>query len=276
VRVVPLLLLVTATAIAVVAAAPSPAAANPRTLPFTYGTATQSTGDLEIEQFVDMIGVRLERELPDGSAESTVVPRFQLQTELELGITDCLEYGLYLAFRQGATVDTPALRFQGLKNRLRWRVTAPGRALQVALYGEVATFHDEIEVEEKLILEYRAGRMRAMANLWIEQEWYFVADETKLVYNPTLGATYEITPAITVGAEYWLRGRFDDASGDTATSSDTPAGVRHYGGPTVMAQRGNHWLAAGVYTRLDGLGQATALDDPYGRVWVRVIAGIGL
>jgi hypothetical protein len=28
--------------------------------------------------------------------------------------------------------------------------------------------------------------------------------------------------------------------------------------------------------RLDGLGNATVVDDPYGRFWIRAIVGIGM
>lgn len=248
-------------------ALPAAALANPRNLPVTYNASTSPSGSLEVEQFVDIIPVRLEHELANGSAESTMVPRYELQTELEYGLTDCLEYGLYFAFRQGATVDTPVIRFQGIKQRLRWRFSRPEWPVQLAAYGEVATFHDEIEVEEKLIVDYRAGRVRALANLWIEQEWYFIDDDTKYVYNPSAGATYELSPAFTAGAEYWVRGRFDAEMGDEA---------HHYAGPTLMAQRGEYWIAAGVYARLDALGHATAIDDQFGKVWVRMVAGIGL
>jgi hypothetical protein len=243
--------------------------ANPRNLPVTYNASTSARGHLEVEQFVDAIGVRLERELDDGTAESTMVPRYELQTELEYGLTDRLEYGLYFAFKQGASVDTPVINFAGVKNRLRWRFSRPEWPVQMAAYGEVATFHDEVELEEKLILDYRAGRVRAQANLWIEQEWYFVDDETKYVYNPAAGVTYEVSPAITLGAEYWARGRFDEpAMGGT--------GTHHYAGPTFMAQRGEYWISAGAYTRLEKIGSATDVDDPNGKLWVRLVAGIGL
>lgn len=249
--------------------APGAALANPRNLPITYNASTSPRGSLEVEQFVDAIGVRLERELDDGSAESALVPRYELQTELEYGLTDRLEYGLYFAFRQGASIDTPVIRFSGVKNRLRWRFSSPEWPVQLAAYGEVATFHDEIELEEKLIVDYRAGRLRALANLWIEQEWYFVDDLAKYVFNPSVGVSYELSPAFTVGTEYWVRGRFDEPEMGGA-------GTHHYAGPTFMAQRGEHWISAGVYARLDSLGHATAIDDPNGKVWVRLVAGIGL
>jgi hypothetical protein len=251
--------------------------ANPKALPFSYGTGTQAEGDLEIEQYVDVIAMRLARELPDGNAESTVVPRYQLQTELEYGLTDSIEVGVYFVFRQAASVDTPFLRFHGLKQRVRWRFTKPGSPLQMAAYGEIAELNDEIELEEKLLIDYRIGRIKAVLNLWIEQEWYFVGDYTKFIYNPTIGATYEVSPSLQVGAEYWLRGRFDDVGEDEMTIDETSGGgVKHYAGPTVMAQRGEVWMSLGAYVRLDGIGEATEVGDSFGRMWVRMIVGVGL
>jgi hypothetical protein len=258
--------------------AAGPAHANPKALPFSYGVGTQHRGGLEIEQYADIVAVRVARELPDGSAESTVAPRYDLQTELEYGLTDRIELGLYFAFRQDASATTPFLRFRGVKQRVRWRFSDATWPIGVAGYLEVAEFHDEIEFEQKLLLEKRFGPVRAVANLWVEQEWYFITDETKFIYNPTVGATYEVAPWLQVGAEYWARGRFDEAENDDAASGyDGPSGgTRHYAGPTVMVQGGEYWMALGAYVRLDGLGNATAIDDAYGRVWVRLIAGIGL
>jgi hypothetical protein len=267
-----------ALALAAVALA-APAHANPKALPFSYGTGTQAPGGLEIEQYVDIIGVRLANEQPDGSAESTTVPRYVLQTELEYGITDRIEVGMYFVFRQGASVDTPGIRFQGVKQRVRWRFSPVSWPFSAAAYLEIAEFYDEIELEQKLLLEKRLGKLRAVVNLWIEQEWYFVTDETKLIYNPTVGATYELHPAVQVGAEYWVRGRFDDATASESADygdSSAPDGAHHYAGPTLLLQGGEHWLAVGAYVRLDGLGKATAVDDPYGRFWVRAIVGIGM
>jgi hypothetical protein len=253
--------------------------ANPKLLPFSYGTATTAPGGFEVEQYVDIVAMRLARELPDGSAESTTVPRYILQTELEYGLTNRVELGLYFAFRQGASVGTPVLHFQGVKQRVRWRFSPDSWPVSAAAYLEIAEFNDEVEFEEKLLLERRFGRFRAVANLWTEQEYYFVTDESKFVYNPTVGVVWQAAPAVQLGAEYWVRGRFDSgASTMTATgySDDSPAGARHYAGPTVTLMSGEYWMAVGAYVRLDGLGKATAVDDAYGRVWIRLIAGIGL
>ena len=258
----------------VLAAATAPAAANPKLLPFGYGTATMPEGHLELEQYVDVVPMRVARELPDGTSEAVTTPRYVLQTELELGVTERLEVGFYTLFRQGASATTPSLHFAGLKQRVRYRVSDPGWPIGVALYGEIAELSDELELEQKLLLDKRLGRVTLVANLWIEQEWYWIADEVKLLYNPTLGATVDVTPGVTVGAEYWVRGRFDSPS--AVTGEDDARLARHYLGPTLTLQKGEYWLAVGAYARLDALGDQAVVGDAYGKAWVRVIAGLGL
>jgi hypothetical protein len=257
---------------------PAAALANPRPLPFSYPYETLPSGKLEIEQYADVIPVRVARELSDGTTEGVFSLRSELQTELEFGLTDRLEVGWYFVFRQGASAGTPFLRFQGLKQRARLRLAEEGEwPVNVGLYLEVAELHNELEIEEKILLSRRVGPLNLVVNLWVEQEYYFQTEETKLIFNPTLGASYELSQRVFVGAEYWARGRFDDDdAGDDGAESDSPSGTRHYAGPTLLVQSGEVFLSLGVYLRLDHLGAGTVVDDPYGRVWFRTLLGIGL
>jgi hypothetical protein len=260
-------------------AAPSLAAANPRALPFSYPYETLPAGSLEAEQYVDLIPMRVRRELPDGTTDAVVSLRSVLQTELEYGLTDRLEVALYFAFRQGGSADTPLLRFDGLKQRVRYRFAQQGELpVDLGIYLELAEFHDELEFEEKLLLARRFGRLSILANLWVEQEWYFQTRETKYVYNPTIGATYELSPRVSIGAEYWVRGRFDktgDAT-DMSGASESPTRAVHYAGPTLLLQAKQAWLSVGAYARLDALGGGVRIDDAFGKVWVRTMLGIDL
>lgn len=270
----PALLLLIALSCAV---CPRPAQANPHPLPYSYPYQTLPTGKVEVEEIVDLIPMRVARENPDGTRDAVTALRSQLQTELELGITERLELGLYLAFRQGATSDTPALRFEGLKQRLRYRFAEEGELpIDIGVYLEVAEFYNELEIEEKLLLSRRFGYLTATVNLWIEQEYYFQTQEWKHVYNPTAGAVYELSPRFMLGLEYWARGRFDDASGAAGEAAvDGPSGARHYLGPTFLLASGEAWWSTGVYARLDHLGDAAEVEDPYGKVWIRTIVGMG-
>src|SRR3982751_1034913 len=74
---------------------PAIAAANPRSLPFTYTTETLPAGAVEIEQFVDMVTLRAIS--PSSSEAETYMPS-AFQTEIEIGLADRLELGLYLTY----------------------------------------------------------------------------------------------------------------------------------------------------------------------------------
>jgi hypothetical protein len=253
------------------------ASANPHPLPFSYPYETLPAGKVEMEQYTDLVPVRVARENPDGTQEGVYALRAALQTEIEFGITDRLEFGWYFAFRQGASSSTPFLRFQGVKQRLRLRIAEEGELpVNIGLYLELAEFYDEFEVEEKILLSRRFGPLNLVVNLWVEQEYYFQTSETKFIYNPTAGFSYELSPQLMLGAEYWARGRFDgnDASDGTA-ESDAPTGGRHYLGPTFLYQRGELFLSLGAYLRLDGLGESPVVNDPYGKLWFRSVIGFG-
>lgn len=257
-------------------AAPA-ARANPHPLPYSYPYQTLPQGKVEVEEIADIVPVRVSREKLDGTRDAVTALRYQLQTELELGLSDRLELGLYFAFRQGATADTPALRFEGMKQRLRYRVAEEGDLpIDIGVYLEVAEFYNEVELEQKLLLSRRFGYLTAVANLWVEQEYYFQDKEWKLIYNPTAGAVYEFSPSFMLGLEYWARGRFDDAAaapGDAG--ADSPSGARHYLGPTFLLQSGEAWWSTGVYARLDHFSEDAVADDPYGKVWIRTMVGLG-
>ena len=258
--------------------AATPARATPRPLPFTYPAETLPEGVLEAEQYADLVPVRVAREdAADTQAVTSI--RSVLQTELEYGITDRLELGFYFAFRQNASATSPYLQFQGVKQRLRYELSEPGVwPVDVGLYGEIAEFHDEFEFEEKILISKRFGRLGVAANLWVEQEYYFQLEEWKFIYNPTAGLWYEFSPAFSLGAEYWMRGRFDDPEPTTSASgtSDAPTGTRHYAGPTVMLQSGDYFTSLGAYARLDNLGDDAIVGDQFGKVWFRWLIGIHL
>lgn len=261
------------------------AAANPHPLPFSYPYQTLPAGKIEVEEIADLVPMRVARERADGTRDAVTAVRSRLQTEIELGITDRLELGLYFAFRQGATADTPALRFEGIKQRLRYRIAEEGDLpVDLGVYFEVAEFYNELEFEQKVLVSRRFGYLTAVANLWVEQEYYFQDQDWKLVYNPTAGVVYELSPSFMLGLEYWVRGRFDaddsaaagsPDSGSSGSSGDSPSGARHYAGPTFLLQSGEAWWSTGVYARLDHLGESALAEDPYGKLWIRTIVGLG-
>jgi hypothetical protein len=251
----------------------APAAATPRSLPFTYPYHTLPAGVSELEQYVDIVPERVPRERADGTLEGVLAHRYQLQTEFEYGITDRLEAAFYLVFRQSGAVGPGSLSFQGVKQRLRYRIATDDEwPVGMGAYFEVAEFNDEIELEEKLIFGRRFGRVQVLANLWFEQERYFQVKETKFIYNPTIGATWEWSPSVITGLEYWVRGRFDNGT----ASTDAPTGAHHYLGPTLLLQGHTMWFSVGAYVGLTSVGKGFQVGQPYGPLWIRALLGVDL
>jgi hypothetical protein len=163
----------------------------------------------------------------------------------------------------------------GVKERLRYVFCNPGAwPIDVGVYGELVEGDTEAELEGKILLQRRFGNLRIASNLWAEYELYYSGSRRDVVLNPTLGATYEITPTVHVGAEGWLRMEFPNV----AVTDHWPLGPHVYLGPTVMFNFGKLWWSSGVYARVTK-GDATVpapTVEPYGVVWARTVIGLSL
>jgi hypothetical protein len=243
-------------------------------LPFTYTTETLAEGELEVEQFVDLTPVKG----LDGLDNATWYAGTQFQTEFEYGITDRLELGLYVVY-----VPTPAEFVQvapmtevtGAKERLRYVFADPGAwPIDVGVYGELVEGQTEAEIEAKILLQRRIGKLRIDTNLWAEYELYYATSQKDIVLNPTLGATYEITPAVHLGAEGWMRVEFPNP----APSPRPPLalGPAVYVGPAVLFNFGKLWWSTGLYARVTEVDHTMQPGEPYGPVWMRTIIGLNL
>jgi hypothetical protein len=256
-------------------ALPAIASANPMPLPFTYVYSTLPKGEAEVEQYVDLTPVKA-YDL-NGNLQTYLASQFQ--TEFEYGITDRLELGLYIAFQpQGPTgySETATLsEGTGAKERLRYRFAEEGELpIDLALYGEVVEFGNELEFEGKILLQKRFGDLILAANLWgeVEKEYATPGNEVDWVANPTLGATYQLTPVVHLGVEGWMRGEWPGSNPPRTFS----LGPHEYVGPTFMFDFGRIWWSTGAYLRLDDIEHQMAPLDNYGPVWVRTIIGFGL
>jgi hypothetical protein len=250
--------------------------ANPRPLPFTYTTDTLPAGEVEIEQYVDMTPLRALS--PISSMEETYLAS-AFQTEIEIGLLDRLELGLYLTYvpdfgEAYANQSTFAGAGTGAKQRLRYIHADPNDwPVDVGVYGELVENEREIELEAKVLLQRRFDRIRVAANLSAEYELYF-SKQREIVLNPAVGATYEITPKIHLGVETWLRGEYP--TNPKPASRTFGLGPHVYVGPAFMANFGKLWWAVGLYTRVTQTSHDLTPGEPYGRVWFRSLIGYDL
>lgn len=249
--------------------------ATPRALPFTYGTETNPEGSSEIETYVDVTPVRA-RSTANGAPVWYLGS--QIQAEYEVGITDRLELGLYVTWvpTPGDSVTSTATMTEGngLKQRLRYVFAAPGEwPIDVGVYGEIVENDREIELEGKILLQRRVGRLRIATNLVSEYELYYSGGARDVVFQPTLGATYEVSPSLHLGVEGWMRVELPHPAPATRPYGLGPHG---YVGPTVLWNLGRLWWAFGVYGRVTDAAHTMQQGEPFGRVWARSIIGVDL
>jgi hypothetical protein len=250
----------------------SVASANPRPLPFTYQHEQLAAGATEIEQFVDLTPVRAD------NGEPVWFGLTQFQTEIEHGITDRLELGLYLTIAPGAPAGyqsvPDSLEGNGMKQRLRYQLAPTGQwPIDVSLYGEISETDSEVEFEAKVILQRRIGIARVIANAMAEQEMYYTG-QRDFVIRPTAGVTFEASPSVQPGIEWWMQAEFPENN----AISPRPFGLgpHQYIGPALLLQFGNVWWTSGVYARLSDTGHTLQPGESFGNLWVRSVVGVGL
>jgi len=261
---------------------PAAAAAEPRPLPMSQPFETLVEDKLELEQRVDAVPVRL---APQATPQPTdgVPDRFslraELSTELRLGWSDRLELAASIGIRQDASPGTPSLRLAGFGQRARLRLADAGDwPVDVAVQLAVGQLHDGVSAAERVIVSWRSGPLLAVANLEVEQRYGAPSGEWRHAYLPTAGVGYELTPRVSIGAEYWARGRFDrPRPGAVLDDPDDPGGsVFHYAGPAAFVTRGRLWVAAAAHVRLDRIALAAPVGDRFGKLWVRALIGLTL
>jgi hypothetical protein len=249
------------------------ARANPRPLTFTYQSEQLAKGEAELEQFGDYTPVRAR------SAESGDLRWYglsQFQTEFEYGVTDRSELGLYVSYvpssAPGFSEIPRSTEGTGLKQRLRYQLAPPGVwPVDVSVYGEIVETEREIEFEGKLVLQRRFGKLRAIGNFTAEREYYFDGVHD-IVIIPTAGLTFEATPVVQPGFEYWMRAEYPEE--ESPSPRPFQLGPHHYLGPTLLLQLGRLWWTTGLYTRLSDRSHSLTLGEGFGSVWLRTVVGL--
>jgi hypothetical protein len=220
--------------------------AGVRHFTFLYEAPTSPPGSVELENTVTW---------QHGSSWNDVFVR----EELEIGFTDRLQLGLYpldwsdhsdggLEYNNGA--------IEAIYNLSNPVIDPVG----ISLYQEIAAGRRRFESESKLIAQKNFGRWIVDYNATLEAEWEdrHLEEETGEL-RQALGASYEISPRLSVGLEFLHEFVFPDRS-------DSVSNV--FIGPNVSYRR-NQWFVTAT-----ALAQATATSgEP--DFQLRTIFGIG-
>jgi hypothetical protein len=251
------------------------ASATPRPLPFTYNYETLGEGELEVEQYVDMVPVRV----LNAQSAPIWVPASQFQTEFEYGITNHLELGLYVTLAPALNANEfphappPLTEGNGAKERLRLRLFDEGvLPADIDFYGELVENEEEFEIEAKIILQKRFRNLRIAANLVAEHDFLFGSREEDTVIDPSAGITYQVTPVFQPGIDSWMWSEFTNLAATTTPFNNKP---NVYVGPAILLNFGKIWWSTGAYVRVTNFDHTMQPGvDSFGPLWFRMIVGL--
>lgn len=233
----------------------SNASADERHFAFSYETITAAKGQVELENWITWQARR-------GNGDNTNLWKFR--TEIEYGITDRLQLGVYLAnwnLTNDAAHDN-SVRYESASAELIYRMSHPTTdAIGSAVYLEVEGGPNLFAVEGKLLLQKNIGKLIIAWNGVLEAEWVGRGlRERTCKLEQTFGVSYQITPAFSAGGELVHEVSFEDWSKS---------------GPNILFAGPNvSWRFKRGYVTAATLFQCTNIkDEP--DIQTRVIFGIG-
>jgi len=166
----------------------SPVWADQRNYVWTYEYGTLAKGNAEIEFY--QTAVMKDKDVRSASD-------WTQQIELEYGVTDHFDVGIYQVYEQAA--DAPSLTYAGFKLKARYRVAEKNSLpVDVLFYLEQEESTAEGNaVEGKLILAKDLGKFNLAYNQIYERKY----ETGKGEHEYAAGVSYELAPWLRIGIE---------------------------------------------------------------------------
>jgi len=170
---------------------PSICFAGARHFTFIYEAPTSPPGSFEIENYATM-------RFSDGFTDAN------FRHELEIGITEHFQAGIYFAnwdyTRRGAD---RGVHYDSASVEIIYNLTNPvADPIGISLYQEISAGRRLFESETKLIAQKNFGPLILAYNLTIEGAWEGEGlGERNGEFQNVFGASYELTPRVSVGVE---------------------------------------------------------------------------
>jgi hypothetical protein len=161
---------------------------------FIYEANTSAPGSLEFENWVTW----------QRAAGSGRFDQVDFRHELEYGVTDSLQASVYLAdWLYQNDREHSGVAYSDTAIELIYNLTNPVvDPLGLSIYGELKGGDRLIELESKLIAQKNFGPLILAYNATLESVWEGNdLGEREGEFNQALGASYEISPRISLGLE---------------------------------------------------------------------------
>ena len=228
--------------------------AGVRHFTFIYEAPTSAPGSFELENWLTWRRT--------GDPDDVDVLAFR--HEIEYGVTDRLQASVYFAdWFYESTPNHSGSVFEDVALELIYNLTNPViDSVGLSLYQEYKGGYHLFEWESKLILQKNIGRLILAYNATVEAVWegeHLAETEGEIVQ--AVGASYEITPRLSVGLEMLhevVLPEWDDAESIH----------NFFIGPNVSYRRGHWFLTSSL------LAQVTDTSGEPDFQW-RTIFGIG-
>jgi hypothetical protein len=239
-----------------IGALPEPACfAGVRHFTFLYEAPTSAPGSVELEN-----SLTWKRTNDPARAD-----QLDFRHELEIGVTNKFQVSVYLAdwFYQNES-EHSGFGYSDSAIELIYNLTNPVLdPVGLSIYGEIKAGDRLVELESKLIAQKNFGPLILAYNATLEAVWEGSdLEQRQGELSQALGASYEISPRLSVGVELLHEFVFPGWR-DAETIRNL------FVGPNVSYRRGN-W-----FVTVTALAQATDTTDE-ADFQVRTIFGIGL
>src|SRR6267378_2164839 len=165
--------------------------AGARHFTFIYEAPTSPPGSFEIENYATT-------RFSDGFTDAN------FRHEIEIGITQHFQVGIYLAnWDYTRTHENRGAHYDSSSLELIYNLTNPvADPIGISLYQEISGGRRVFESETKLILQKNFGPLILAYNFTLEAAWESEGlGERNGELQNIFGASYELTPRVSVGAE---------------------------------------------------------------------------
>jgi hypothetical protein len=231
---------------------PSICFAGARHFTFIYEAPTSPAGSIESENWATT-------RFSDGFTDA------DFRHEIEIGITEHFQASIYFAnWDYTRSQENRGAHYHSSSLELIYNLTNPvADPIGISIYQEISAGRRAFESESKLILQKNFGPLILAYNLTLEAEW---KDESLREHNGEIqqafGASYELSPRVSVGAEMVHEVLLPAWHSSEAENN-------FFIGPNV-SYRGNRWFAT-----VTALAQTTRTEgEP--DYQVRLIFGFSL
>jgi hypothetical protein len=230
---------------------PSICLAGARHFTFIYEAPTSPAGSIESENWTTT-------RFSDGFTEAN------FRHEIEIGISEHFQASIYFANWDYTRRENRGAHYDSSSLELIYNLTNPVTdPIGISLYQEISGGRRAFESETKLIAQKNFGPLILAYNLTLEAEW---EDESLREHNGEIqqafGASYELSPRVSVGAEMLHEVLLPAWHSSEAENN-------FFIGPNV-SYRGNRWFAT-----VTALAQTTRTEGE-ADYQVRLIFGVSL